>query len=429
MENEAPDLNAPEAEDTGSKRADMSPDEAWARLREGKSVENVRIRGMKFQGTIPENITFKACLLVQPMFKSVTFQGTASFVACTIERAQFSRKATFEKNLTWDGSVFQKCAINGLVVKGEFFATHTQFKGKASFTGCEFGLKAHFWEAQFLSWCEFKDCTFHSEADFRSCHAEEGFVCTKSKFHGDFLFRGSNVEKKFSLDGCRMEKLVDLSKAKLHDFAYLEGIEGGPDTRFAMLNTVGERIRIQPEQIEGRLLSEKEGRHVDAMQEYGLLKKCYSTLHRFDQEDWAFYRFKVAQRLSRPASWKRPWTQWQKFIDWLFLDLGCGYGTNPVRAVRMAIVIILGFAAIYAWDVNKFYTDKLPFPGEGASKLDIENRIMIGLITSVSVFTSGMGGIREIAQGWMNVPVMLESIMGTLLFGLFIVAFSRKVIR
>jgi len=54
---------------------------------------------------------------------------------------------------------------------------------------------------------------------------------------------------------------------------------------------------------------------------------------------------------------------------------------------------------------------------------------MIGLITSVSVFTSGMGGIREIAQGWMNVPVMVESIMGTLLFGLFIVAFSRKVIR
>ena len=54
---------------------------------------------------------------------------------------------------------------------------------------------------------------------------------------------------------------------------------------------------------------------------------------------------------------------------------------------------------------------------------------MIGLITSVSVFTSGMGGIREVAKGWMNVPVMVESIMGTLLFGLFIVAFSRKVIR
>ena len=39
------------------------------------------------------------------------------------------------------------------------------------------------------------------------------------------------------------------------------------------------------------------------------------------------------------------------------------------------------------------------------------------------------GGIREIAKGWMNLPIMIESILGTLLFGLFIVAFSRKVIR
>ena len=45
------------------------------------------------------------------------------------------------------------------------------------------------------------------------------------------------------------------------------------------------------------------------------------------------------------------------------------------------------------------------------------------------MFTSGMGGIREVAKGWMTVPVMVESVMGTLLFGLFIVAFSRKVIR
>ncbi|MEO2090220.1 MAG: hypothetical protein ABGY75_12065, partial [Gemmataceae bacterium] len=114
--------------------------------------------------------------------------------------------------------------------------------------------------------------------------------------------------------------------------------------------------------------------------------------------------------------------------------VGCGYGTHPGRAVRMAAVIILGFAAVYAVNVDMFYSDKLPFPpaaGEdaAAAKLTPANRVMIGLTTSVSVFTSGMGGIREIAQGWMNVPVMVESLMGTLLFGLFIVAFSRKVIR
>ena len=95
----------------------------------------------------------------------------------------------------------------------------------------------------------------------------------------------------------------------------------------------------------------------------------------------------------------------------------------------MAAVIVLGFAVIYGTNVERFYIDKLPFPGEDARKTDFANATMIGLTTSVSIFTSGMGGIRELAMGWMNVPVMVESVMGTLLFGLFIVAFSRKVIR
>ena len=207
----------------------------------------------------------------------------------------------------------------------------------------------------------------------------------------------------------------------------MEAIKQGPHQTFGFLNTVAERIRILPSQVEGRLASELAGNHEDAMQEYGLLKKCYSALHRFDQEDWAFYRFKVAQRRAKPTSWRRPWTKWRHFFEWLFLDIGCGYGTNPARAVRMAVVIILGFALLYGTNVNLFYAEKLPFPTE--AKDGLANSIMIGLITSVSVFTSGMGGIREVAQGWMNVPVMVESIMGTLLFGLFIVAFSRKVIR
>ncbi len=54
---------------------------------------------------------------------------------------------------------------------------------------------------------------------------------------------------------------------------------------------------------------------------------------------------------------------------------------------------------------------------------------MIATLTSVSAFTSGFGDIRGAAQGWMNLPLIVESLLGTLLWGLFIVAFSRKVIR
>ena len=99
--------------------------------------------------------------------------------------------------------------------------------------------------------------------------------------------------------------------------------------QFAFTNALAERILVRPEQLDGRLASEQAGDHAQAMQEYGLLKRVFEGLHRYEQEDWAFYRFKVNQRLSKPRSWRRPWSKLAQFGDWLLLDRGCGYGTSP----------------------------------------------------------------------------------------------------
>jgi len=430
-------------DDHGPAKTDLTPEQVFELLKAGKPIVNARIKWLKFRGEIPYKVEFRNCTLIAMQFDAATFAEPVRFINCTMERPQFDRKCVFEKTLDFGGSSLNKAVLSGLVVKESFNCPRTEFKGKLTFANCEFHGKASFWEAKFLCWTDIKKCKFHAEADFRSVHCDQGFVMTSSVFHDDFLFRGSNVEKKFQADTCTFEKRLDLSKAKLHDFCYLEGIVQGPEMRFAFENALATRILVRPEQVEGRLASEVAGDHKVAMNEYGLLKKCYQEQHRFDQEDWAFYRFKVNQRRSKPVSLWRPWTAWRTFADWLFLDIGCGYGTNPARAIRTAVLIILGFAVLYAVRVDLFYTEKPPFPPDipaGSDEMQVKalnkdaaqgmgNRIMIGLITSVSVFTSGMGGIREIAQGWMNVPVMVESIMGTLLFGLFIVAFSRKVIR
>src|SRR5262249_15350649 len=163
--------------------------------------------------------------------------------------------------------------------------------------------------------------------------AHEGFTLTRSRFHGDVLLRGTTVEKKFDAAGSRFEKLLDLSKAKLHDFVYLEGIEQGAGQRFAFTNALAERLLLRTEQLTGRLASEEKGDFDQALQEYALLKRTFEALHRYDQEDWAFYRFKVNQRRCCGRSWLRPWTKLAQFADWLLLDLGCGYCTNPYRAV------------------------------------------------------------------------------------------------
>ncbi|MBA4062735.1 MAG: hypothetical protein C0501_03340 [Isosphaera sp.] len=423
-----PTPDAPDAADDGDGgRRELSAADALALIAAGKPVVGARVCRLKLRGEFAGPVVFRNCVLVQPDIGGATFRGDLVFAGCRIDRPIFSKPVAVEGKFALNNCTVVKGLISRLAVAGPAFFGGTVYRGKFSLAECQFAGKVSLWEARFECWADVKGCRFAGEADFRSLHADQGLVLTRCEFAGDFLFRGSTVCKKFQADGCTFAKMLDLSKAKFHDFAYLEGVECGPDMRLALANAVGERLLIRPDQVEGRLASERAGEHAQAMHEYGFLKKCYQAQHRYADEDWAFYRFKVNQRRACPASWDRPWTKARRFCDWVFLDVGCGYGTNPARAVRMAAVIVLGFALLYAVGVEQFYAEKRPFPD--AELTDFSNRAMLGLTTSVSVFTSGMGGIREVAKGWMNVPVMVESVLGTLLFGLFIVAFSRKVIR
>ncbi|MDB5312740.1 MAG: hypothetical protein JWO38_6942, partial [Gemmataceae bacterium] len=379
-------------------RPEMPAHEALARIAEGKPVEGVRVRKLRLRGEFGGPVVFKNCVLTQPEFGAAAFKDDLTLVGCTLDRPVFSRPVVIEGNFGLNGCTVNKAMFFQLTVKGKVFFSGARFKGKLMFEKCDFQQKVSWWEASIGCWAEFKGCGFAQEADFRSIHCDQGLIFSGCTFTGDFLLRGAMVAKKVQADGCRFEAVLDVSKAKLHDFVYLEGIEQGPGMRFAFANAVAERLLVRPDQVEGRLASELAGRHTEAMHEYGLLKKCYQGLHRFEAEDWAFYRFKVSQRRAVPCTWGRPLSKVRRFFNWLFLDIGCGYGTNPVRAVRMAAVIILGFAALYAVDVDSFYAEKVPFPGEPATAWP--NRAMIGLTTSVAVFTSGMGAIREVAKGW-----------------------------
>jgi SAM-dependent methyltransferase len=66
------------------------------------------------------------------------------------------------------------------------------------------------------------------------------------------------------------------------------------------------------------------------------------------------------QRLAKPRSWRNPWSKLSQLGDWLLLDLGCGYGTNPARAIRAALLIILAFALIYAVGIEMLNVERTP---------------------------------------------------------------------
>jgi uncharacterized protein YjbI with pentapeptide repeats len=403
----------------------LEPADVLERVRRGELIENARVVGLKLKGEFPLPVRFRNVTLVQLTIDRATFADEVAFEHCTLDRVKSTRTATFARGLSLSASTLVKADLRGLIVTGTFRCDNMRTRGRFLVEGAKFLGRVRFWEAQFQGWVEFKACEFN-DTDFRSFHAEQGFILDKCVFHAAALFRGVYVSKKWQADGTRFEGLLDLSKAKLHDFVYLEGIDQGPGMRFAFTNALAERILVRPDQLDGRLASEMAGDHAQAMQEYGLLKRIFEALHRYEHEDWAFYRFKVNQRLAKSRSWRRPWSKFSQFGDWLLLDKGCGYGTSPSRAIRAALLIVLGFALIYAAGIDLLNVEKTPFEGLPTTAA---NRWMIAALTSVSAFTSGFGDIRGAAQGWMNLPLIAESLLGTLLWGLFIVAFSRKVIR
>jgi hypothetical protein len=404
----------------------LDPSEVLERLRRGELIENTRVVGLKLKGEFPLPVRFRNVTLVQAVIDRTSFADEVAFEHCTLDRFRMTRKSAFAKGLCLSASTLVKADLRGLTVTGAFRCDNVRTRGRFLVEGARFLGRVRFWEAHFQGWAEFKACEFADDADFRSFQADQGFILDRCTFQKAALFRGACVSKKWQADGSRFEALLDLSKAKLHDFVYLEAIAQGPGMRFAFTNALAERILVRPEQLAGRLASEQACDHAQAMQEYGLLKRVFEGLHHYEHEDWAFYRFKINQRRCKPRSWRRPWTKLAQFGDWLLLDLGCGYGTSPSRAVRAALIIILGFAVVYAAGIELLNVEKTPFAGSPTTG---SNRCMIAALTSVSAFTSGFGDIRGAASGWMNLPLIAESLLGTLLWGLFIVAFSRKVIR
>jgi len=72
------------------------------------------------------------------------------------------------------------------------------------------------------------------------------------------------------------------------------------------------------------------------------------------------------------------------------LDVGCGYGAKPFRAVSTAVVLMAFFAGLYGLGIDQLDVPHAPWPA-----LPLEhpvNRVLFGLMTSVSVFTAGFSG-------------------------------------
>ena len=405
----------------------MTERDALELLQRGQPLERVYIPRLNLTGVFNKTILLRDVYVRQFSIKEAEFKEGFSLQGCHFRRTYIAQ-STFDKSVSLKHSnlhffhmdrstLGQGLNFEAAKVSSKFLITKSTIEGRS-----------RFWEAQFEDWIQFEETIFKGRLDLRSSICKAGLSLSRSHCHDDALFRGMHLSMKWEAIGTIFEKLIDFSKAKMHDFVYLEDIIQGDAQRWAFWNTVCERIQVKPEQIMGRLASEEEKDYEKAMREYSVLKRSYEHEHHYNYDDWAFYSFKLNERRSRRASWSRPLSKVREILEWLLLDWGCGYGTHPLKAVRAALVMIFVFAGIYTLGFHKVHPVE-HFPFSSLPPDALLNQFGVSFFLSVSAFTSGFGDLKESVMDWMNIPLIMEALLGTLLWGLFIVAFGRKVIR
>ncbi|MAD61829.1 MAG: hypothetical protein CMH49_10025 [Myxococcales bacterium] len=406
---------------------ELTDSEAIRYLKAGKPLEKCYIKHLSLTGEFSKLIQLKQVYIKHLNVHNFSSLLNFNMSSCHIKRTIID-EARFEDVFSAKNCHFQFIHIKQSHFLKNFNVQSSKFNSKVVIQQSIFEGRARFWEAEFKDWFSSIECVFKAKVDLRSAHFDAGFTVPNCHFHDDFLFRGAHLTLKWEGDHARFEKLIDFSKAKLGDFVYLEDIVQGEAQQWAFWNTVSERILVRPDQVEGRIQSEEAGEYYKAMREYAVLKRSFEYENQYSYDDWAFYRFKVNERKARAKNDHSLVRKLMDFADWLLLDWGCGYGTHPLRAIRTALVMIVLFALIYILGFDYLHTpDNIPFPDLKPNAL--LNQLAVSLFVSLAAFTSGFGDLRDVAIGWMNIPIMIEAILGTLMWGLFIVAFGRKVIR
>lgn len=243
-----------------------------------------------------------------------------------------------------------------------------------------------------------------------------------SHFYGELWFKGATIQLNINLTKAILDGLTVFSDSGIGRTLFLRDIKVGTKQGFKFFNCFAERILLDRSIVDGHLHPEQFKEYGAAAKEYAFLRTVFQNNNSFEDEDWAYYQFKRMSRKAMPLSWN-PFNCLRHAFEYFFLDRGCGYGTKPFRTLYMCMFMIAVFAMIYFFG---YFCGTLPERNYG-----IDNEILATIFYSfdISIIAFGGGYSDLTIDGSIRLFAMIEYLLGIVFVGLFIVAFSRKVIR
>ncbi len=270
---------------------------------------------------------------------------------------------------------------------------------------------AYFVRAQFQGDAIFLYTKFQGDADFSGAQFQKTAFFHRAKFQGDANFIAAKFQD------------ANFSEAQFRGNANFSGV-------------ISNLIHISFEQLDGHMFYEGTN--------YSTFLRNFEQSNLTDDYDACYYDFRVQKRKN-----EQKWYSPVRWLEWFFLDLTCGYGVKPFRAIIWASGLMLLFSLYYIKKgaielrVERKKCNGVKENGESCMNNREQGtefcqqhqnqstrlrRFRNALYFSVGTFTTvGYGDWHPV--GKYRYAAMIEGLVGWLIMALFLVTLGKVWIR
>ncbi|HPY75799.1 MAG TPA: pentapeptide repeat-containing protein [Planctomycetota bacterium] len=356
-----------------------------------------------------------ATQFTQTNFQEANFNNKIEFSNCPFEKIANFKKIQSDYSLTFIGCYFYGLTqFNESIFKNNLCIRRTEFFQ-------DLDMAKLFVQGKIV----FEKNSFGSQVD--CSHGEIGNTrIDQCKFQGIVNFHETIFTGSITIYECTFYTNVRFERAIFHEKLDLQ--ETIFEKYISFANIIGDYIRLDRKQIDGKLLAEYEKNYHQMHLEYITLQKIFQRQGQERDAYWAHCKALQSERKAQPIFTKNPLQPIKYFLNFLFLDLGCGYGTKPLNVLLFSLAIILLFGGIYFQcpPAQTIYMPKI------SATPSLQNIISSILISFHAFMPSGILFWKEsfFQENYVNLLLQcLENLLGFYCLFLFMITFVRTKLR
>lgn len=365
-----------------------------------------------------QDFILRQCEVETLVMAEAIFHGKCNMKKTKISRGKMQR-IHFKDTFNAESSKFSYTSFYESIFEKNANFAYACFYGDATFQGTQFKKAVKWNSVQIQGAGTYIGTWWGEKADFRQVNVSNDLNFSGSTFEDELLLIGAVIGLNLNLDNCAFHAKTDISNVMSGRNISILNATLADKQSFRFVNTTTPGLNIERSIMEGHIFPENAGEYYRAAKEYAFLRTVFQKMSRFDDEDWAYYQFKKMQRKGKHVG-LNPLGMIKKVLEYLFLDVGCGYGTKPFRTLGVVGILIFLFGICYS---ALGATGNIDF---GITNLKINN-FLNAINTSLIVFSGGYGDLQ--VGGIARLLAMIEYLVGVIFMGLFVVSFSRKIIR